>query len=88
MNKNNSSVSTCKNCGCFQSEGRRGGTCGLFNTFADSDWAVCPLAVPIFEEVQEEKRELFLLEKSFSLKIVRDNSKLPVPSNSAYLEAT
>lgn len=88
MKKNNSSVSTCKDCRCFRSEGRRGGTCERFETFADSDWTVCPLAVPIFDEVQEEKRELVLLEKSFALKVVRDDSKLPVSKNSAYLEAT
>lgn len=88
MKKNNSSISTCKNCSCFQSEGRRGGTCGVFNTFADSEWKACPLAIPIFEEMQEEKRELVLLEKSFALKIVRENSPLPVAKNSTYSEAT
>lgn len=88
MNKNNSSISTCKNCRCFQAEGRRGGTCSRFETFADSDWTACPLVVPIFDEIQEEKQELVLLEKSFALKIVRDNSERPVTNNSAYLEAT
>lgn len=88
MKKNNSSVSTCKNCRCFRTEGRRGGICGRFETFADPEWSPCPLAEPIFDEIQEEKRELVILEKSFALKVVGDNVKLPVSKNSAYLETT
>lgn len=88
MKKSNYSISTCKNCRCFRAEGRRGGTCGRFETFTDPEWSTCPLAEPIFDEIQEEKRELVLLEKSFALRVVGDNSKLPVLKSSAYLEAT
>ncbi|WP_045441371.1 hypothetical protein [Picosynechococcus sp. NKBG042902] len=70
MKPQSCSVSTCKHCRCFQAEGRRGGICKRFETFAAGDWTSCPFALPIFEDNWEPTTDLVLLEKSFSLECV------------------
>ena len=69
MNSQNCSISTCKNCRFFQTEGRRGGTCEQFGTFTDPAWNACPLAVAAFDAVAEDIDPLAALEHSFTLKL-------------------
>jgi hypothetical protein len=81
------SVSTCKHCRCFQAEGRRGGICKRFETFAAGDWTSCDFALPIFGDDWEVSTDLMRLEKSFTLEFTTEK---PTPKatqeQSAYSE--
>lgn len=88
MNPQSCSISACKHCRCFRSEGRRGGVCGRFETFAAGDWASCPFALPIFDEGNwETATDLIHLEKSFSLELAAENtSQQATQKQQAYSE--
>ncbi|MBV5259551.1 hypothetical protein FLX56_14105 [Synechococcus moorigangaii CMS01] len=83
MKPQNCSISTCKHCRCFQAEGRRGGICKRFETFAAGDWASCAFALPIFEGDWDSPSDLLLLEKSFSLEFTAPKS---MSAQTAYSE--
>ena len=84
MKSPNCAVSTCKSCLHFQTEGRRGGTCGQFDTFAAPHWEVCPLAVSAFEQMSDEGPTFSSVEQPFRLKLLVEHKKKTstVPSKS------
>lgn len=43
------SVPACRRCSHYQSEGRRGGQCGLLGTAVQGQWSACAAAHPLFE---------------------------------------
>ena len=85
MKSPNCAVSTCKNCLHFQAEGRRGGICGKFSTFAAPHWEACPLAVAAFDDTPDESSSFSSVEQAFKLKLLLDQDKPPskVSSKSA-----
>ncbi|BAW96136.1 hypothetical protein NIES970_10590 [[Synechococcus] sp. NIES-970] len=81
------STSTCKHCRYFQAEGRRGGICKRFETFAAGDWTSCDFALPIFGEEWEAATDLIHLEKSFSLEFATQKSPTTITGHqSTYSE--
>ena len=86
MNSPNCSISTCKNCRFFQTEGRRGGTCEQFGTFTDPAWDACSLAVAAFDPVAEDVEPLAVLEHSFTLKLPKSSTVKPRPEKPIYSE--
>ncbi|WP_139324959.1 hypothetical protein [[Limnothrix rosea] IAM M-220] len=73
MNSKNCSISTCKTCRYFRTEGRRGGTCEQFGTFMDPAWNACPLGVAAFETVPKEVQPIEVLEHSFTLEFAGES---------------
>ncbi len=69
MNSKNCSISTCKTCRHFRTEGRRGGICEQFGTFTDPAWEACPLGVAAFEPIAKEVQPIEALEYSFTLEL-------------------
>lgn len=41
-------ISVCRHCQHYQSEGRRGGHCGLLSAPVQASWAACSMASPCF----------------------------------------
>lgn len=76
MNSQNCSISTCRNCRHFQTEGRRGGFCEQLGTFTDPAWRACPLAIAAFDPVVPE---IETLEHSFTLKFEGDTTPEQTP---------
>ena len=68
MNSQNCSISTCRNCRHFQTEGRRGGLCEQLGTFTDPTWSACQLAIAAFDPLTPEIESIETLEHSFTLK--------------------
>lgn len=67
MNSQHCSISTCRNCRHFQTEGRRGGFCEQLGTFTDPAWSACPLAIAAFDPQNPEMESRETLEHSFTL---------------------
>ncbi|AFY36940.1 hypothetical protein Lepto7376_0512 [[Leptolyngbya] sp. PCC 7376] len=88
MNSQSCSISSCKNCSHFRTEGRRGGICEQFGTFTDPAWSACPLAIAAFESATEEIQPLAALEHSFTLELPKVPIVKKSPDKPAYSELT
>ena len=74
MNSQNCSISTCRNCHHFQTEGRRGGFCEQLGTFTDPTWKACPLAIAAFDPLTPEIESIETLEHSFALDFTAESA--------------
>ncbi|MBZ8182186.1 MAG: hypothetical protein SAL07_19285 [Oscillatoria sp. PMC 1051.18] len=76
MKTTNCLTSACRYCRYYELEGRRGGMCQQLGVPVQANWKACSLALPPFTSEWKELEELVHLEKSLSLEISDNSSKI------------
>lgn len=72
----NSSITSCRHCHYYSSEGRRGGSCGQLGVQVEANWKACPLALALFASDWNSLDDIVLLETSYSLTCSEEETKV------------
>lgn len=85
------SVSACRRCSYYRSEGRRGGQCDLLGASVQGQWSACAAAQALFElpiAPSVSAKAIALEAMITTLKVVTDASEPALPENADCYETS
>ncbi|NET31893.1 MAG: hypothetical protein F6K19_07800 [Cyanothece sp. SIO1E1] len=84
-NLKSTTTSSCRHCGYYTPEGRRGGQCGQLGVPVQGDWEACCLVIPPFEPAWKSLRKIKVWQQDMLQ--LPDQLSLNCQTGSAQIEA-